>query len=89
MRKLYKSDNDRILLGVIGGIGEYVDIDPTVLRLVYIVLTIMTAVVPAIIGYIIAALIIPKRPSTRVHNAEHTEVKKENHHEHKKEEKKD
>lgn len=83
MRKLYKSDNDKILAGVIGGIGEYVDIDPTVLRLVYILLTIMTAIVPAIIGYIIAALIIPKRPGAKVHEAEHKE------HHHKNEEKKE
>ena len=84
MRKLYKSDTDKIFAGVIGGIGEYVDIDPTVLRLVYILLTVMTAVLPAIIGYIVAALIIPKRPSSQAKEAEYTETKKEHHHEHKK-----
>lgn len=88
MRKLYKSDNDKILAGVIGGVGEYTDIDPTVLRLVYIVLTIMTGIAPAIIGYIIAVLVIPKRPHHHAKDAEYTEAKKE-HHEHKHEEKKD
>lgn len=89
MRKLYKSDTDKILAGVIGGVGEYTDIDPTVLRLVYIVLTIMTGIVPAIIGYIIAVLVIPRRPHHQTKEAEYTETKKEHHNEHKQEEKKD
>lgn len=89
MRKLYKSETDKIFAGVIGGIGEYVDIDPTVLRLFYIILTVMTAVVPAILGYIIAVLVIPKRPHNYTKDAEYTETKKEHHNEHKHEEKKD
>lgn len=60
-KKLYKSDN-KIFTGVIGGIGEYFDIDPTILRLAYILLAVLTALVPAIIGYIIASLVVPKRP---------------------------
>ncbi len=87
MRKLYKSDKDRILAGVIGGVGEYTDIDPTVLRLVFIVLAIMTGIVPAIIGYIVAVLVIPKNPHNHTKEAEYTETKKE-HHEHRHEEKK-
>lgn len=92
MRKLYKSDNDKILAGVIGGVGEYTDIDPTVLRLAYIILAIMTVVGPAVIGYIIAVLVIPKRQNHFTKEAEYTETKKENshqNHEHKHEEKKD
>jgi phage shock protein C len=92
MRKLYKSDNDKILAGVIGGVGEYTDIDPTVLRLAYIILAIMTVVGPAVIGYIIAVLVIPKRPHHFTKEAEYTETKKDHHHEnheHKHEEKKD
>ncbi|KND48199.1 MAG: hypothetical protein AB201_01215 [Parcubacteria bacterium C7867-006] len=77
MRKLYKSKDDKILAGVIGGIGEYVDIDPTVLRLVFIVLAIMTGVVPAILGYIVATIIIPKHPEAKAKEAEYTETKKE------------
>ncbi len=62
MKKLYKSDTDKVFAGVIGGIGEYFDLDPTILRLAYILLAVMTAVVPAIIGYIIAVLVVPKKP---------------------------
>lgn len=61
MKKLYKSSTNKVIAGVIGGIGEYFDIDPTVLRLAYILLAVLTAFVPATIGYIIAAVIMPVR----------------------------
>lgn len=77
MRKLYKSEHDRILAGVIGGVGEYTDIDPTVLRLVYIVLAVMTGIFPCIIAYIIAVLIIPKHRGHKATEAHYTETKKE------------
>ena len=35
MKRLYRSKNDRMLCGVCGGIGEYLDIDPTLIRLVW------------------------------------------------------
>ena len=75
MRKLYKSQHDKIFAGVLGGIGEYVDIDPTVLRLVFILIAIMTGIIPAVLGYIIATIIIPKHPIA--HHVHHTEHKKE------------
>lgn len=74
-KRLYKSKDDKIFSGVIGGIGEYFDIDPTILRLLYILIAVMTALFPAIIGYIIAALVVPKRPE--VHHMQHTEAKPE------------
>jgi phage shock protein C len=60
MKQLYLSDNKK-LFGVCGGIGEYFESDPTLIRLAWIVLTILTGVVPGIIGYIIAALVIPRK----------------------------
>lgn len=77
MRKLYKSNNDAILAGVIGGVGEYTNIDPTVLRLVYIVLAVMTGIFPCIMAYGIAVLIIPKQPLVKTTEAHYTETKKE------------
>lgn len=61
-KRLYKSNTNKVLAGVIGGIGEYFDIDPTLLRLAYLIIAIMTAVFPAIVAYIIACLIVPTRP---------------------------
>ena len=36
MKKLYKSNTDKVFAGILGGIGEYFDIDPTILRLAYV-----------------------------------------------------
>lgn len=63
MKKLYKSDSNKIFAGVLGGVGEYFDMDPTLFRLAYLLLAVLTAFVPATIGYLIAILIVPKRPA--------------------------
>ena len=61
-KKLYKSNTNKVLSGVIGGLGEYLDMDPTILRLIYIVIAIVTGIAPAIIAYIIAYFIVPDKP---------------------------
>ncbi len=62
MEKLYKSDENKVFTGVVGGIGEYLNVDPVVLRLAWVLLTVFTGFAPGIIAYLIAALIIPKKP---------------------------
>jgi len=62
-KRLYRSDDNKIIAGVFGGIGEYFDIDPTLLRLAYILVAVITAIFPAVVGYLIAWIIIPKRPT--------------------------
>ncbi|MEY4602630.1 MAG: hypothetical protein RL292_571 [Candidatus Parcubacteria bacterium] len=64
MKKLYKSERDQILTGIIGGMGEYFDIDPTVLRIGFVVLVLITGIFPGVIAYIIAYFIIPEKPHT-------------------------
>jgi phage shock protein C len=81
-KRLYKSSENKVVAGVIGGLGEYYDIDPTILRLGFIVLAIFTNLIPAVIGYIVAMLIVPKKPE--IHHIHHT-VKHEHKHEEKKE----
>jgi phage shock protein C len=68
MKRLYRSNTNKVFAGVIGGIGEYYDVDPTLLRLGYVLLAIVTHIFPAIVGYIIAMAIVPKKPFA---NAEH------------------
>lgn len=51
--------NDKKIAGVCGGIAEYLDIDPTVVRLVYALLTVFTAV-SGIIIYLILMLALPE-----------------------------
>ncbi len=62
VKKLYRSENNSLVAGVIGGIGEYFDVDPTILRLCFIVLVLLTGIFPGVIAYIIAYFIIPDRP---------------------------
>lgn len=64
MKKLYRSRSDCRLAGVLGGLGEYFEVDPTLIRLAYVVFTLTTGFFPGIIGYLLAILIIPKEPLT-------------------------
>ncbi len=57
-KKLYKSQTDKKLCGVCGGIAEYFDIDSTIVRLALIAFTILGG--SGILAYIIAALVMPK-----------------------------
>lgn len=59
-KKLYRSRSSRTICGVCGGIGEYFNIDPTLIRLAWILVACMG---PGILAYIIAAVVIPDEPS--------------------------
>jgi phage shock protein C len=61
MKKLYRSKENKVLAGVIGGIGEHFDIDPVILRIIWIFLVVFTAFAPGIIVYFFSVLIIPKK----------------------------
>ncbi len=58
-KRLYRSEQDKMLLGVCGGIGEYLDVDPTLIRLLWAV---FACTGTGIVAYIVAASIIPRRP---------------------------
>ena len=59
-KKLYKSNQNKMLDGVCGGIAEYFGIDPTVVRLIWALFSLMVGC--GILAYIIAAVIIPRNP---------------------------
>ena len=61
-KKLYRSTQSKMLAGVCGGVAEYFNTDPSIIRLVYVLLSIFTVAFPGILVYIIAALIIPSDP---------------------------
>jgi phage shock protein C len=75
MKRLYKSQNDKVFAGVIGGLGEYYEIDPVLLRLAFLLVVIITGVFPGIVAYIIASIIVPKKPPFK--EANYTEKKTE------------
>ena len=58
-RKLYRSRSNKIRCGVLGGLGDYFNVDPTVLRVAYVLLSVFVLGSPIIL-YIICALIIPQ-----------------------------
>lgn len=66
MKRLYLSTTDKKLSGVCGGIGEYFELDSSIVRLAWIILTILTGVFPGLLGYIIAAIVIPSAATARV-----------------------
>ena len=59
MKRLYRSKKERMLGGVCGGLGEHLDIDPTVIRLIWAVVTVMSFGT-GIVVYILAWIIIPE-----------------------------
>ncbi len=58
-KRLYRSSVNYMLAGGCGGIAEYFNIDPTLIRLAWIILTCMNCGT-GIVAYIIAAIVIPK-----------------------------
>lgn len=63
MKRLYRSKRDRILGGVCAGLGEYFDIDPSIVRLLWAALTLLS-LGTGIIVYIIAWILIPEQPGS-------------------------
>ncbi|MFA4982493.1 MAG: PspC domain-containing protein [Candidatus Omnitrophota bacterium] len=59
MKKLYLSDSNKKLGGVCGGIGEYFDVDPTLVRIIFIIAT-LASIGLGIIAYILMWIVIPK-----------------------------
>ncbi len=68
MNKLYKSGKDKVFDGVCGGIGEYFNIDPVIIRLLWIVMVIFGGT--GVLAYLVAMLIIPKNPDTETARTE-------------------
>ena len=59
-KRLYKSNGNRMIDGVCGGIAEYFNMDPTLVRLGWVLFCALSG--SGIIAYIIAAIIIPRKP---------------------------
>ena len=59
-KKLYRNINDKMITGVCSGLAEYLNIDPTIVRLIWALIGLSGA---GIVAYLIAAIIIPEKPS--------------------------
>jgi len=58
-KKLYRSSTDQKLCGVCGGLAEYLDVDPTIIRLLWVIFTFFGGA--GLLAYIICAIVVPKQ----------------------------
>lgn len=67
MKRLYRSPTDKKLAGVCGGIAELLDIDHTIIRLLFVFAGLVTGIFPFVIAYVIAWFIVPvgSQPKTQ------------------------
>jgi len=61
MKRLYRSTTDRKIAGVCGGLAEYFNIDPTIVRVVFVLL-LLPGGLPGFIPYVILWLVVPYEP---------------------------
>ena len=61
MKKLYRSRENRVIAGVVGGLSEYFNIDPVLLRLVWFFWVVFTGVVPGVVVYLVAIGVVPEK----------------------------
>ena len=59
-KKLYRNTTNKMIAGVCSGLGEYLNIDPTIIRLIWALIGLTGA---GLLAYLIAALIIPEKPA--------------------------
>jgi phage shock protein C len=60
-KKLYRSNSDKMIAGVCGGLGKYFGVDPTLIRLIFALLVVF-GVGSGILLYIILAIVMPLEP---------------------------
>lgn len=60
MKRIYRSREDKKIAGILGGLGELFDIDPTLLRLLFVFIGLATGVIPLIVAYLVGWIIIPR-----------------------------
>lgn len=66
MKRLFRDRWDKKVAGVCGGLGQFLKIDPTIIRLLVVMICIFTAVLPVLILYIVAWMLIPLGPPTYI-----------------------
>ena len=62
MKVIYRSVQNKIIAGICGGVGEYLSVDPTLVRIIAVFLGLATGLLPFILTYAIGWLIIPVPP---------------------------
>ena len=65
MKKLYRSKENKVFAGIIGGLGEYFEVDPVLLRIACVFLVVFTGFIPGVIAYVIAIFVVPEKQSVQ------------------------
>jgi phage shock protein C len=63
-KKLYRSLTQKMMAGICGGLAEYFDIDVSIIRLIFIAIALASALIPMVIFYIIAWIVIPTQAAS-------------------------
>ena len=63
-KRIYKSNTEKKLDGVCGGIAEYFDVDPTIIRLAWVIFTCLGG--SGLLAYIICAIVMPRKPDNYI-----------------------
>lgn len=63
MKRLYRSTTDMKIAGVCGGLAEYFKIDPTIIRIIFVIL-LLPGGFPGFIPYVIMWIVVPVKPKT-------------------------
>jgi phage shock protein C len=61
-KRLYRSKKERMIAGICGGIANYSKQDPTIIRVLAILIIIFTGFIPGLIAYLILWIVIPEEP---------------------------
>ena len=61
-KRLYRSRSDRMISGVCGGLGKYLDIDATVIRVLFVLASFITGFFPGVVAYLVLLFIVPEEP---------------------------
>ena len=63
VKRLYRSKKNKVFAGICGGVGEYFNVDPVLIRLIWVLVVIFTGFFPGVLAYIIAIFIVPEKRS--------------------------
>jgi phage shock protein C len=78
MKKLYRSNKNRMVAGVLGGIADYFKIDPVIVRVLFFALMFIAHAVPVLVLYVVCMLVIPLEPKHETVFVKPDEVKEHN-----------
>ena len=61
--QLLRSTDDRMLAGVCGGLAKHLNVDPTLVRIIYVAMACFTAIIPGLLTYLILSFVMPEEPA--------------------------